>query len=120
MRRIRKLPFTIACDATNNTVPTTAPTKSLSGRLLGVKIKTPAAVDGAATVAVTIKDADGDTLYTKSGVAVNTTNFDLLTAANVPISTPLADVISINPIFSANQTPVRNVIVTLLYEDYVA
>lgn len=116
MRRIISVPISASCDATNNTVPTTAPTKSLSGRIMSVKIKTPAVVDNTATIAVLIKDVDGDTIYSKSGVAVNTTNVELKDSNNVPLQIPVGGLVSINPTFSANQTTPRNVIVTLLID----
>ena len=119
MTRIKKVKLTIACDSTNNTVPTTPPTVVLDGFLRAVKIKTPAAVDNTATVSVAVADSDGDSIYSKTGVAVNTTNIDTLTAANVPISYPLADTYTITPTFSANQTTARNVIVTLLVESLI-
>jgi hypothetical protein len=116
--RIKKIPFTIVCDKTNNTLATTPPTVKINGLLRGVKIKTPATVDNTATVGVGIADPDGDNAYSKTGVAVNTTNIEYNDANNQPLQKPLTGTYTINPLFSANQTTPRNVIVTLLIESF--
>lgn len=119
LRRIQKKIFTITCDKTNNTIPTTPPTIVLNGILRGVKIKTPATVDNTATVGVTIADSDGDNVYSKTGVAVNTTNIEFQDSNHVQHSEPLADTYTITPTFSANQTTARQVVVTIYYDAFV-
>jgi hypothetical protein len=96
-------------------------TVPLNGILRGVKAKTPAAVDGSATVKVDVNDADGDNVYTKSGIAVNTTNkdyFDIQTAPN-PLAVPVAGTYTIITTYSATQATNRTTTVTLLMESYI-
>src|SRR5947207_3320845 len=76
------LPLTHGASA--NTVSATA---TLNGLLREAIIKTPASVDGSATVTLNIIDVDGYTVYTKSGIAVNTNSINLLTNdLRVPLS----------------------------------
>lgn len=119
MRRIKKIKFTLLCDNTNNTVPTTRGSQALNGILRGVKIKTPATVDSSATVGVTVADADGDNVYSKTGIAANTTNIEYVDANNAYLQLPLSDTYVITPTFSANQTTARDVIVTLLVDSFI-
>lgn len=74
---------------------------TLNGLLRQVIITTPAAVDGSATATVNILDSDSITIYTKSGVAVNTTSNNLLTG---DLSVPLSGTQTVNVVFSAAQT----------------
>ena len=118
-RKLKKIQLTISCNATNNTVPATPPTVNLNGFLKGVKIKTPASVDSSATVTVTVADTDGDNVYSKTGVAANTTNIEYQDSNHVPTQVPVSGVHTITPTFSANQTVARNVIVTLLVDSFL-
>src|SRR5690348_751943 len=68
--------------ATNTTIAST--TVALNGILRGVKSKSPAAVDSSATLKVDITDPDGDNVYTKSTIAVATTNQDYFDVKNNP------------------------------------
>src|SRR5438270_2849830 len=81
-----------------NTVQATA---TLNGLLREAIIKTPAAVDGAATLTLNIIDSDSFTVYTKSGIAANTNSINLLTN---DLRVPLSGSYTIQIVFSANQT----------------
>jgi hypothetical protein len=117
--RIRKVQLTILCNTTNNTVPAVAPTAKFNGIFRGIKIKTPAVIDNSGTLAVTVKDADGDTLYTKSAIAQNTTNTEFQDSNHIQHSEPLTGTYTINPLFSATQAEVQTVIVTIFYEAFI-
>lgn len=116
--RLQKIPFVITCDHTNNTVPTTPPTRVINGILRGIKIKTPATVDASATTAVVITDSDGDALYSKSGIAVATTNIEYQDTNHVPTNVPLQDTITVTPTLSATQTLPKTITVTLIVETF--
>lgn len=106
---------------TSNSATVASLTVLLNGMLLGVKAKTPATVDNSATVKVDITDPDGDNVYTKSGIAVNTTNqsyFDTQTNPN-PLAVPVAGTYTITVTFSATQTSNRTTTVTLLVESFI-
>lgn len=98
--------------ATNNTVISQA-NVPLNGVLMAINIKTPAAVDSAATVAVKLTDADGVDVYSKSGVAVNTNTQTLLTNDQ---RVPLSGLYTVTVTFSAAQTANRNTDVSLLLD----
>lgn len=123
MRRLQKKQFTVTCNATNNTVGTlTLP--SLSGKIVGIKIKSPAAVDLAATLTTTIADADGDLLPLAAGFtgqAVNTTikqYADTQTQPN-PLQYPVAEALALTCTLNQNQTVTRSVLVTLYIDSYL-
>src|SRR5690242_807590 len=81
-----------------NTVSATA---ILNGILREAIIKTPAAVDGAATLTLNLIDRDNYTVYTKSGIAANTTSINLLTN---DLRVPLSGLYTVQIVFSVNQT----------------
>jgi len=90
---------------------TATATDTQYGILREVIIKTPTTVDGSATVTVNILDSDGFTIYTKSGVAANTTSINLLTNdQRVPISGSY----TVQVVFSANQTATDTTTVVVL------
>lgn len=97
--------------ATNSTVISS--TVSLNGLLWASTIKTPAAVDSAATVAVTLTDADGIVAFSRSGLAVNTNAQVLLADAT---RVPLSGDYTLTVTFSAAQTVNRATDVTLLID----
>lgn len=74
---------------------------TFNGLVHSVKIKTPTAVDGSATVDVKILDSDNDVIYSKTGLAANTTTIDKLTSDN---RVALAGTQTVQAVFSANQT----------------
>jgi hypothetical protein len=117
MQYIKKdIALVVATD--NDEASVTVP---LNGILHGVKTKTPAAVDSSATVQVEIKDPDLDVVYTKSGIAVNTTNqdyFDTKTNPN-PLAVPVAGTYTIKTTYSAAQSTNRTTTVTLLMETFI-
>lgn len=103
--------------ATHTTVATS--TIALNGFLRGVKVKTPAAVTSSATTTVTIADASGDVIFTKSAVAVNTTTQDYLGASSIPLELPVAGNYTITTTYSAAQDANRTTTVTLLVESLI-
>lgn len=105
----RSLSLTHAAGA--NTVSTTA---DVNGLLHHAIIKAPAAVDGAATIALNIIDSDNVTIYSKSGIAAAATSNNLLPAdARVPLS----GTYTIQVVFSANQTVTDTVTQVILLID---
>ena len=105
--------------ASHTTIATT--TVALNGILRGVKAKSPAAVDSSATLKVDITDPDGDNVYTKSGIAVNTTNKDFFdTQTNPsPMEVPVAGTYTITTTYSVAQATNRTSVVTLLVDSYL-
>lgn len=87
---------------------------ALNGILLESFITTAAAVDSTATTTVNIKDSDGNVVYTKGSLAVDTTTKELLTADT---RVPLSGTQTIEVVFSAAQTTAdRTTTVVLLIE----
>jgi hypothetical protein len=108
-RRNTPVPLTHGASATTNQVAA-----AYNGILLEVIIKTPTAVDAAATITVNILDSDNNIVYTKSGIAANTTSINLLTN---DLRVPLSGTQSIQVVFSAAQTATDTVTnVTLLIQ----
>src|SRR5690349_15122732 len=103
-RRMQFLPKNVPLVvATHTTIASV--TIPLNGILRGVKTKTPAAVDSSATVKLDILDPDGDIVYSKSAIAVNTTNkdfFDTQTNPN-PLEQPVAGTYTLKTTYSAAQ-----------------
>ena len=105
--------------ATHTTIASA--TVPLNGILRGVKAKSPAAVDSSATLKVDITDPDGDNVYTKSGIAVATTNqdyFDIKTNPNA-MEVPVAGTYTITTTYSVAQATNRTSVVTLLIESFM-
>lgn len=86
----------------------------INGILWEAVIITPAAVDGAATVTINIIDADNITVYTRAGLAANTTTKDLLTG---DLRIPLCGLYTIQVVFSANQTATSTTTTAILLID---
>lgn len=99
--RIRRFTtsLVLAHGAGANTV--TNSSLNLNGILKKIKVYSPASVDGSATLTITIKDADGDTLWSKASIAANTKDITLLTRDQ---EVPLTGLCSVTVLFSANQT----------------
>lgn len=80
----------------------------LNGLLQGLVMTTPSAVDGSATCTINLIDQDGNTVYTKGSLAVNTTTQINLTpnavAAASAQAIPLSGNYQIQAVFSASQT----------------
>ena len=93
-----KYSLSLTHGASANTVSATA---TLNGLLREAIIKTPASVDGAATLTLNLIDVDNFTVYTKSAVAANTTSINLLTN---DLRVPLSGAYTVQIVFSANQT----------------
>jgi hypothetical protein len=108
---------TPAVSFTNPEAPTGLP---LNGLLQGVTITTPAAVDGSATMTVNLIDQDGNTVWTKGSLAVNTVYPVLLTpnaTANTNQAVPLSGYYQVSITFSANQTTTASVTKIVLLID---
>lgn len=109
--QIRKFKKTITLlFATNSTVITQTIT-DLNGILLAVSVKTPSTVDSAATVAVSLTDADGIAVYSKTGIAAAGNTQTLLTNDQ---RVPLSGAYTLTVTFSAAQTANRATDVSLL------
>jgi hypothetical protein len=98
--------------ATNNTIISVSNVQ-LNGLLSATIVKTPAAVDSAATVAVTIVDESGLAVFSRSGLAVNTNTQAILTGDT---KVPLGGIYTVTVTFSAAQTANRDTDVTLLID----
>lgn len=120
MRRLQKIPFSITTAGTNFLTGNTT-TPALSGYLRGIKVKSTAAVEGAATLATTIADDDGDLLPVATGFGTQAANgtvkqfADTQSAPN-QLEYPVAGKLTITGTLSANQTVAR-VITGFLYVD---
>jgi hypothetical protein len=122
-RRIQKIKTTVTCNTTNNTIGT-ATTSSLSGYLVGIKVKSPAAVDSSATLTTGIKDDDGDALTLATGFtgqAANATVSQFADTQTQPnqLQRPLAGPLSLTCTLSATQSTTRNVTVTLYVDTLI-
>lgn len=116
--RMQAKPISATLDTGVSTTVANA-TTTMNGYLRGVKVKTPAAVDSSATVTVTILDGDGDTIFTKSAVAVNTTTQDYLGSGSIPLALPVANTYTVRATYSAAQSTNRTTTVTLLVEQLI-
>lgn len=96
---------------TNPTVITAA--VEPNGVLLAINVKTPAAVDSSATVAVKLTDVDGVDVYSKTGLAANGNTQTLLTNDQ---RVPLSGLYTVTVTFSAAQTANRSTDVTLVVD----
>lgn len=111
--RFRKYKTTLSLlFATNSTVISTS-NIDLNGFLCATTVKTPAAVDSAATIGISLTDADGVAVFSRTGIAVNTNTQALLAdTTRVPLSGPYTLTVT----FSAAQTANRDTDVTLLID----
>lgn len=104
---------TLAHDTNATTASELVDEDKLNGILRQVIVTTPDTVDSSATVTVNILDVDGNTVYTKDTLAADSTTLDLLAAdAQVPISGD----ITVQVVFSADQTADRITKVVLLVD----
>jgi hypothetical protein len=104
-----QMPLTHGASAT-----TVTQAASINGLLTQIKVKAPAAVDGAATLTVNILDSDSDVVYTKASIAANATSITLLTS---DLRVPLSGTQSVQIVFSAAQTATDTLTVVTLVVD---
>lgn len=111
--RIYKYKKTLTLLFASNTTVITEVGVELNGVLAATTVKTPAAVDSTATVAVKLTDADGVDVFSRSGLAVSTNAQALLADAT---RVPLSGLYTITVTFSAAQSANRATDVTLLID----
>jgi preprotein translocase subunit SecD len=116
--RMQNKPISVTLDTGVSATVANA-TTSLNGYLRGVKVRTPATVDSSATVTVIVIDGDGDTIFTKSAVAANTTTQDYLGTGSIPLEMPVAGNYTVRATYSATQTANRTTTVILLVEQLI-
>lgn len=104
---------TIAADGTTANVDSEA----LNGRIVGVLVDCPALV-GTTTLTVTVKDADGFTLFTKASIAEGAKTNLYVDATPAALNIPVAGIVNITCLASNVQTAVPAVIpVTLMVDE---
>ena len=91
---------TIAAEGTTANANTT---KALYGKLVGIKSVVPALV-GTTTLTITIKDENGVTIYTKSGIAEGAGFGAYIDANNFPLMIPIDGILNITVTASNAQT----------------
>lgn len=119
-----KIPLTLIHGASATTVNTAAAGATtgipLNGILSGAVIVGPAAVDSTATVTVSLIDQDGNTAWSKAGLAAASTTQVLLTAnatAGTNQAVPLSGNYQVKVVYSAAQTATDSTTSTTLLID---
>lgn len=110
--RIKRPSYNITV-AHGASVTTAQITDTLNGILREAVITPPAAVDGAATISFSLKDLDGNIVYTKSGLAANSgASINLLTN---DLRVPLSGAYTLLITYSASQTATDSTTKVVLY-----
>ena len=102
-------PLTVAAAGTT----VTSAAMGLNGILVGLTAIVPA-LDNAATLAVSVADADGTVLYNKSGIAAPSQTAFLIDVNNMYLRIPVSGAHTVTVTTSAAQTTQKAVTVKLL------
>lgn len=86
---IQRTPVTTLIDVSENNTTGVSSATELNGLLVGIHTTAPD-LTSTNTYTVTIKDADGHTIYNKAALAENTTTSAFIDANNHPLRLPLS------------------------------
>lgn len=109
----KRIVVTIAAEGTTANVDS----ESINGRIVGVLVDCPALV-GTTTLTVTIKDADGFTLFTKASIAEGAKTNIYVDAVPAALNIPVAGPVNVTCLASNAQTGAAAIIpVTLMVDE---
>lgn len=91
--------FTIPDEGTDITANTS---KALNGTLVGILLDVPA-LDGTTTLTITVKDADGYTLFSKASIAEGAKT-SLILDGSLAMNIPISGILSVTLLASNAQT----------------